>query len=312
MYTLQNAEHLEMTKQLANYVSTLEPVPGERKISPTRIRFLKEEIITDRMTAFRWVIATIGGDLQKTFRINGQHTSHIFASTDVGGCGWKVCNWENKPYNVILERYVCYSMEGVIALWSRFDVSNSARTHGDVFRSTFEFDEDLKSLPKYILNKGTQALSHLKWGRADLAKLPHHDRATVAVQQKDFLLWLYQTMSSGDDYRKVGIYLAAAVMFKENKDRAATFWGEVQSGTNPDPYSGSRALQRVILSHGAKSSSGRTEKRLNWNTLAELSLSAWGSWKLGKQVKQLKLTKAGLARLLPLEYAIKYRSPDQS
>jgi hypothetical protein len=287
MFKIASVGVFEMTKELAVKVSSLEPVPGERSITKQRITHLEREIDQGLVTTFKWVTAEIKGQ-SCLYRINGQHTSKIFAN------GRTPCG------TVVLEHYICDNIDDIVSLWSRFDPTISSRSKTDVLRTAFQSDGDLRDLPVKQSQTAAKAAGIVEFGFGYTNKVANFDKAQAAIKHKDFVIWACQTFQQSGTCMRVGVFVAAFKTFSESKEMASNFWREVQDGSNTSPTSGSRALQRLLLEYSVNTGNGaRTGKKsLRWDQMAELCLSAWQSWRQGRQVQSLKLSKSGLSRFM--------------
>lgn len=289
MFSIASVEVVEMTKDLAIKVAGLQRVPGERNVTQTRLYHLEREIEQGALTTFRWATAEIKGQ-PGVYRINGQHTSKIFAN------GKEPCG------TVVLEHYVCDSLEDVVSLWSRFDPTISSRSKSDVLNTAFQSDEALKGLPAKQSHTAAKAAGIVEYGFGYTNKVSNFEKSQAALKHKEFVLWACQTFQQNGPCLRVGVFVAALKTFMESKESASIFWREVQDGSNPSPTSASRALQRLLLEYSANTGNGaRTGKKsLKWDQMAELCLSAWLSWRQGRQVQSLKLSKVGLDKFMEI------------
>jgi hypothetical protein len=292
MFILDSVNAVPMTRELAIQMAGLQRVPGERKVSNQRTSHLMGEIDQGVLTTFRWVTAQIKGQAG-VYRINGQHTSRIFASR------------RDPVGTVVLEHYVCDTLEDVVSLWSRFDPIVSSRSKKDIFDTTFKSDPDLANLPVQQLHAAAKAVAIVELGFGYTNKASSYAKAQAALKEKQFLIWACSNFTPTGHCLRVGCFVAALQTYRDAKEPAETFWREVQEGTNPDPASGSRSLQRVLLEYSANLGKGaRTGKKtLLWDQTAELCLSAWHSWRQGRPVQSLRLSKQGLARFMSLTVA---------
>lgn len=290
MFKIESVETMPLTKELAVRMTSLKEVPGgDRKLNPSRIYHLERDIDSGLITCFRWVTANIKGSVD-VYRINGQHTSTIFA------------NGKEPRGTVVLEHYVCDSIDDVTSLWSRFDTTFSARGKADVLNIAFGADSDLRDLPIKQSRVAANAIAIAEFGFGMTNKVSHYDKAQAAVMHKDFICWACRMFPQRSMCLKVGALVAAFHTFSQDRDAATEFWREVESGENPDPYSGSRALQRLLLEYSARSGQGARngKKSLRWDTMAELCMSAWHSWLSGKTVRNLRVSKVGLSRFIEI------------
>jgi len=111
----------KITHELAMKIRDMEDFTGERPLSEKRVRALKGEIKAGRSKLFDWSIAYCLSS-GKWYRVNGQHSSTIFATMD------------SIPENCFacVTRYDCDTLEDIAVLYSTFDDKRSARTNRDI------------------------------------------------------------------------------------------------------------------------------------------------------------------------------------
>lgn len=168
-----------------------------------------------------------------------------------------------------------------------------------MMNTAFDADEVLSNLPKKMSRIAARAAALYEFDGISVNKATNFDKVTAAMKHKRFICWACDTISDKCGFTtRVGVVLAALYTFIDAETPATKFWKEVQDGSNPDPESGSRALQRALLEHSVDAGSGSRsgKKSLKWDRMAELCLSAWESWKSGRKVKLLRLTPAGLEK----------------
>lgn len=287
MFVLKDCKVLPVTIELAQQVSSCARVPGERKVNTNRIRHLCLEIDSGLLTTFRWATATVGSDTT-IYRVNGQHTALIFAKhkSPVG--------------TVVLEHYQCDTIDDLVSLWSRFDPTISSRSKTDVMNTAFQSDTDLAGKPVTTVATAARAAAIIELGFGYTNKVSNYEKAKAGLKNKDFILWACEVFCASGPCLRVGVFLAALHTYRTDRSQAAQFWSEVQDGTNPNPNSGSRALQRLLLEHSSSTGNGARngKKTLTWDQMAELSLAAWNFWLTDTYTKSLKLSRAGLAKFL--------------
>lgn len=283
MFQLKSSCSYPMTREFAKQINEMTSVRGERSLKRQRLKNLRREIRNGNAIAFRWAVAQYNGT---KYRVNGQHTAHIFAS-----------NKMDIPAGttVILEVYDCDSMDDVTRLWSQFDAPYSSRNRSENLENVFSTVPELQGLTVRITHLAASAVCFalVRHERT----LSHHDKAELAVKEKDFLVWCNRVFPKPGPCYKLGILVAAFVTYRENPDRAEIFWSEVQNGTNTNVNSGSRVLERYCLAYqSGQPSPGR--KAFNRDQWIEVAISAWRRWLTNRSVKSLTLSSSGYSRFV--------------
>ena len=245
MFHLMSVEAKPVTKELAEYIANLKSVKEERPLTNTRMLHLDREIAANTLRTFNWATAEVAGE-PGVWRVNGQTSSSIFASGRREPVG-----------TAVIEHYVCDTENDVVSLWTRFDASFSARTRNDILNAAFANDEDLDGLPKNIVRTAASAVAMIEFGINCSNKQSHYEKAAAALKHKEFIVWAARTLQEKRKCCRVGVLFAAYVTFKQSPCHATRFWNEVQEGSNIDPMSGTRALQRILIEYGAGSGATR-------------------------------------------------------
>lgn len=286
MFKLESAKRVAMSRNIAVMMQNLHQVPGERNLNKVRIAHMEREIDSGNIVTFHWVTAEVSGNSSVRYRINGQHTSYIFAT-------------RREPVgSILLEHYICDSIEDVISLWSRFDSAVSSRTKNDIFNTTQSGCDELSGLPIQQLRLASRAVCIVEFKSLNAKGHSHYDKAQLILKHIGYAQWACDVLKH-KSCQRVGVYFAAFHMYHHSYPRATQFWQEVQNGSNPNPYSGSRQLQLILFEFASTHRTGK--KFLRLDQLADLCTQAWRKWLAGRDVKKLQWSQSRFAKFVGLD-----------
>jgi len=280
---LVGVESKAITKDLARWLYNLATVPGERTIKQSRLAVTKADLANGNVIAFRWAYATCNG---VTYRVNGQHTSYILQ------------NGEPIPPGAIctLEHYVCDSVEDVCKLWSLFDSSTSSRTNTEV-TSNYQLSKSrIANCRQRSVQLCKSALGIERFGAGYTNKVSVVQKLEAINGNEEFLVWA-DAILADPALKRVGTAYAMLKTWRKDHEAAERFWNEVKDGTNTNKDSGSRALQRFLLTTNVDSGNGTREgkkasrKTANWNQIATVALTCWNAWRSGRAVTKIFMNK---------------------
>lgn len=282
---LISTEQKPITRELAQWLYGLQPVPRERTIKPARLSQLKANFADGVIIPFRWVYTTLNG---VDYRANGQHTSYLFQNGTPVPPG-AVC---------VLEHWASQSMDDVIQLWSVYDPQSSSRTKVEL-TANFQHSRPLLTECRgrtVMLAQGALCIEKFGFGYTNKVSIPQ--KLDCLRSGEDFVLWADAYMSQPHMLR-VGVVYAMLKTYRKDRDAASAFWKEVLEGTNPDPKSGSRQLQFFLLSTNADTGNGARAKgkpKAGWLEIATVGVTCWNYWRdskpLGRIVKAKDLPEA--------------------
>lgn len=280
-WKLVNAKVVDMTKALAIELSEMPSVKQERTLLQSRIALLEREFDAGRFKPFEWAVAILNGT---KYRLNGQHTAHIFANG-------------RKPHGkVLVEEFECDSEQDLAALYSMFDSKTSARTKAHIVQTVTSSEPRFNSINKTIMASTINALSCEKWGINVGGRVGNYDKAALSLDNVDFILWVADLFDSKPKmvFVRDGVIMAALAMYRENISKAYRFWEETLCATNPNPSSGTRKLREVLLTSQCRTTRSTEKKTYSRDEFANVCLAAWKAWKENRNVTYLRASKDAL------------------
>lgn len=284
-------EVVPVTAELAQRFSAMSAVPGERSINRQRLAFLRGEIEAGRVISFLWVSAICNGI---EYRINGQHTSHLF------------CSGVEPIGTATIHMYECDTLEDVVRLWSKFDNHKSVRLKNEKIKAVAEADGRLSGVKSRVTALASSAASIRCYGAGYANKVSDERKFDALLEYVNFALWaktLFPTSagSSNGFTLRVGVWFAALCTWEQGEQKATEFWNHVLNADSSNPKCPTRVLREALLTHSVDTGQGSRcgKKTLKWDQVADMCLSAWNLWKEGREVSFIRLHRDGLSAVAP-------------
>lgn len=265
-----------LTAALAKKYATMQPVPRERPLSPKRIRELTADIQAKKTIVFQWACAQVMGAL---YRVNGQHTSHLFYTNPkliTGGLRVNVTTYE------------CKDMAEVAELYSKFDSGVSSRNAGDVNRVYAGTLESLMDLPTWLVNLCTTGLAYAKWGEKYMGKR-REERAQLLTENEDFILFIQElsrTQGSGGfkSMKKGAVVAAIYETYQLSEDISRQFWTAVRDATGVSPDLPDRQLNNFLITTALNSGANITGNKsaASRREVFAKCILAWNAFRRGE------------------------------
>jgi hypothetical protein len=269
----------KVTKALAREYRDMDPAPHDRPLSKRRLDVYRAMVERDLFRPVTWAKAfcrETGG----TYRVNGKHTSHLFADLD-----------PLPELYVLEETYECETLEDVAKLYATFDSRMQSRNTSDINMSFAATVPALAGFSQKTINTAVAGMTYHLDPSEPWRKQPA-ERAETLLEYADFVVWLNDLFLRGEEGELSGKHIrrqpVAAAMFGcwlKAKGPATEFWTAVRDETNPDPSSPSRKLARYLhqtIMKGGSSSPNALVKSATAREFYVRSLHAWNAWRKGE------------------------------
>lgn len=269
----------KVTQSLAIKFRDMDPVPHDRPLNPKRVEAYRKMLAAGLFRPVQWATVYCT-DTQTTYRVNGKHTSNLFAE------------YEDlpQPIHATIENYHCEDLEDVARLYATFDSRTQVRTTNDINRAFAAIDPDLAEIPTKIINLCVTAIAYCKHGD-DYTKVPAAERAEALLDDahKQFVIWVHSLLGghAGDKSKllwRSPVVAAMQACYQKSRRDANEFWLAVRDGTGATPKTPDRVLNRFLLSKVVARPSAAVAKR----SRSEISspremfvkcLHAWNAWR---------------------------------
>lgn len=271
----------KVTQALSIKFRDMDPVPHDRPLNPKRVDAYRKMLAAGLFRPVQWATVYCN-ETQATYRVNGKHTSHLFA------------DYEELPQQIhaTIEHYHCDDMDDVARLYATFDSRSQLRTTNDINRAFAAVDAELSQLPSKLVNMCVSAISYAKFGES-YALVPAQERAEVLLEEenKRFIDWVYcvlGTHSQASRHMWRGAVVSAMyASWHKSKKASNEFWLAVRDGTGANPKVPDRVLNRYLLSHGVTANGGERKKRstavASTREMYVKCLHGWNAWRRNSQ-----------------------------
>jgi hypothetical protein len=268
----------KVTRSLAVRFRDMDPVPQDRPLNPKRVEAYRKMLSAGLFRPVQW--ATVHcNETQATYRVNGKHTSSLFAQFD------------DMPQEVhaTIEHYHCDDLDDVARLYATFDSRTQVRTTNDINRAFAAVDPELSELPTKIVNLSVTAIAYYKHGD-NYFQVSAAERAESLLDDvnKSFIQWVHSLLgnSATDVTRLLWRSPVVAAMYashQKSRKAANEFWMAVRDGTGTTPKKPDRVLNRFLLSKVVNNGYQSTrQKRSGIAAPREMyvkCLHAWNAWR---------------------------------
>lgn len=272
-----------ITSKLARDFAELTPAHGDRPLSERRLAVYRKVLQVGGFRPVTWARAYCK-ETKETFRVNGGHTSNLFASTDLA----KV-----QDLYATIEEFECDDLSDVARLYSTYDAKSQTRTTSDINHSFASTIPELAEIDSKSINLLVSGLSYADSPTNDgTSQKSPAERAELLFDNVEVCLWAKKILSGGSE--KAGrshkaLHLCRAPVvgamintYRKAKGDADTFWLAVRDETGTTPELPDRKLARWLLtvkSHmGARGDVPR-RFRILAREFYSRSLTAWNAWR---------------------------------
>lgn len=271
-----------MTRELAREFMEMQAAPHDRPMRDRRIEFLSQQITNGQFRTCSWASCYCKED-GKTYRVNGKHTSNIFAVVQPVPRGIKVC----------IERYEADTLQDVAALYSTFDTRSSVRSTSDINAAY------AATVPQYVadnvplrkISLAVSGMSYATWGNSEAGVAPDV-RAQMMTHNVQFVRFVAE-LTAGQENNWLCRAAVVAAMYQSwlrSRETCQSFWEQVKDGAGLRKWSPQLMLRNYLIATSARTglvhNSRRTADRAS---MFGKCINAWNAHRDG--VAQLKCLK---------------------
>lgn len=272
----------KITAKLAKEWAEMESAIQDRPLSERRLQVHRNTLNKDGFRPVLWAVAYCKELENDHFRINGKHTSTLFASVDLS---------KHQDLYATIEEYECDTIEDMAALYATFDTQIQSRNTTDINRSFASAIPELKEFDNKTINLIVSAIEY--------SKNPHKssggssrtamDRAEELFDNIGFAQWVNKLLNDVDykasiHLRRVPVMAAAYGTYQKSMKAATEFWTAVRDMTGDKPNLPDRklALFLVQMKIATSTTKGIPDRfRLTPREFYYKSLTAWNAWRKG-------------------------------
>lgn len=278
---------LKVTTKLAKEWSELTSAYTDRPLSERRLMAYRKMVEQAGFRPVTWAKAYCT-EVKEWFRVNGKHTSTLFASIDLS----KV-----QDLYVTIEEYTCESLDDLARLYSTFDSRLQSRSSGDVYRSFAAVIPELKDLPHRFIQDVVSGLN--MWANpTSPSKDSAPEKAERLFDEVEFALWLMPLLhtnaskadvtdkGSAKPLRRAAVIGAIRATYAKNRAEAMKFWTAVRDETGAQPNLPDRKLAKYLstmsVARGGEAGYKPARMRASDREFYVKCLHAWNAWRKGE------------------------------
>lgn len=263
MFHEKSTSTIALTRAVAEEFATASSWAGERALSQSRVRYLRQELVAGRFRSPEWALAWLNG---KWYRVNGQHSSMMLASL----------NGEfPKDMKVTIKEFMCDTEDDLVRLFGTFDVRESARSGADYVGVAMAVSSQLEParldrLAVYKLASGMmvhegEGVVRRKASSRERAQMVHRDPAYLVAATPYAKKRLFS----------VGASAALYATWLVRTNAWSDFWDKTFNETAPDPNAPTRVLARFLRGEN------RGNSKANVRAIYVKCIHAWNAWRTG-------------------------------
>lgn len=291
-------------KQAENYLKVEEFV-GDRPLSSKHVEYLADAMVRG---TFFWEHVNIilckckepcqGHPAGTVFRMNGQHT--CWARMEAGNS----MNGARTP--IYEERWTAETPYDVRMLYSSLD-RHLVRSHGNILVAYLKGSEGFEDLSPSTIKLLGSGFRMWKWsGRGERSKydadavayLMATEDAELTLKVADFVQTHLRSHSPETaPFRKAAVLGAMHATFRKSAQASEEFWEPVCIGVGMSRQHDPRLKLRGELQRTSqkKSATGSGTMVRDVEEIYRLCISAWNAWRVGQDLRQMKVTKTRIA-----------------
>lgn len=280
MIRQDNIETRTLTPKLAKWIHDLPHWAGERKLSPSRLKFLERKLRGGLFHGPAWAVANVNGEI---YRMNGQHSSAVL-----------IQNPDLFPKGLMasIEHFVLDNHDELPLLFSQFDSKASARSRTDVTWAYVSQRPELLSL--LTRGKADLAAGGIAYGLdngINLRRYTQEERAELLWEHEEFVIWCSEFVPAGKRRFMARVPVLAAVFRTYGIDDvgAQRFWRWVRDDDYPQKEHPTRNLREYLYELAIKSPTDRQHSRFGYNLAREIYVKCLHSWNAYCDGKTTKL-----------------------
>lgn len=268
----------QVTKKLASEFAEMLPAPHDRPLSERRLMLYERLLRAGEMRPCTWA-KTFCEETGETYRINGKHTSRLYAGLDDPAL--------LRQLMVTIEDYVCPTLEDVAKLYATFDSRAAVRTANDLARAFSGCVPELATLPMRVISL---AVTGISWADDPVRwfSVPVAERTEKLLDNVEFVLWLHDIYAGKDRaffLRRGPVAGAMCATWRKSHKAATDFWLAVRDETGDRPSTPDRKLAKFLsitsIGTGMGTRKG-TSRCASPREFYAKCIHGWNAWRAGQ------------------------------
>ncbi len=286
MFRETSKKTVNLTRRLACQFAEMTAWKRDRSLKPSRLQYLGQQRASGLLRSVDWATAKLNGTI---YRVNGQHTSHLFAYSEVFPAGHKVTIGE----------FECDTEQDVATLWGTFDNPEQVRNLGELVSAYAAVYSELDGVPATGIQRAIQGV-HFYDNGAVSRNIDRKTRVDVINDEKvrEFILFSAPFVKRRR-LKRLSVVAAMYATWLNAPVKALEFWSQVHDEDHPDRNNGSRVLARFLRSNDVFFGRGASSTNTMWSARAFYvkSIHAWNAWNSGSSTSLRYIESASLPRV---------------
>lgn len=266
---------VKVTTKLAQEWACMEGCPSDRPTSQRRLDVYRKEVENGSFRSVVWAKAHCR-ETNKTYRVNGKHTSLVFALLETP-----------VPPGVFahIEEYECETLQDVARLYATFDSRMQGRTPGDINATFSAVSPLLGEMSPRLINMAVSGISYGMEGDSYSQTQPIQ-RAERLLENEEFVLFLAELLTGPNLKMLMRVPVVGAIWktYQKDKGECKTFWEAVRDETGASPDLPCRRLAKYLAVNAVNNGTGAHAPRNRKATAREFlvkSIHAWNAFRRG-------------------------------
>lgn len=268
---------VKITEKLAKEWAAMDAAHTDRPLSERRLQVYEKMLREGEFRPVAWA-KVFCKETNQWYRVNGKHTSTLFAGADLSKFG---------EHFAVVEEYECDALEDVAKLYSTFDSKTQIRSATDVYRSFQSVIPELAPLPVKIVNL---VISGLAWHNNPTQPMAETtpERAERLFDHIPVCLWVNDMLHAGDADQPGRFLHRATVVgamigcYYKARGPATEFWRLVRDDEGEKASLPHRKLTRFLLTNSVLGASGSHRPNRLVASQREFyakCVHAWNAWR---------------------------------
>ncbi len=268
---------MKVTAKLAREFSEMEAAHVDRPLSERRLGVYRKLLAEGAFRPVTWARAYCT-ETDQVLRVNGKHTSTLFASVDLS---------KQQDLYAVVEDYVCDTLEDVAKLYATFDSATASRTATEINRSFASVVPELQGMDSKFINLMVSSMHFRPTDSSGNNRTPAAERAEILLDNIEFCVWAHDLllkMATGSRHlQRAPVVAAMYGSWNRTKSAATTFWTAVRDETGPSPDLPDRKLAKFLSTTVSASLGQRSTAPARFKIMPReyfvKCLVAWNAWR---------------------------------
>lgn len=271
-----------VTKRLAEEWNAMDEIREDRPLSERRLQVYRKVLASGEFRPVTWAKVFVK-EMDQYYRVNGKHTSTVFASADLSNC---------QEVIAVIEDYEAETIEDAVKLYATFDSQQQVRNQSDINSMFAASIPEFKEFDSRFINLCVSSLNYFKspgtGGVANAPQMTSADKAEVMFDEIEFCQWLKGMIGGRNVHgqlHRVPVVAAMRGTWGKSQKAATEFWTLVRDESAPKNDTPDRKLAKFLgqmrVSIGARAGLPQRYK-VQPREFYVKCIHAWNAWRKGE------------------------------